>query len=80
MYTFITCNSIQSSCLSFKNGLLIGLNKKKLDINDKFFIAGPTSLRGFKHNSIGPKDNSKFIIFHDDILKTIILVDHYSTI
>ncbi|KAJ3215273.1 hypothetical protein HK099_006442 [Clydaea vesicula] len=38
---------------SFRAGLLYPLSSK---INDKFFLGGPTSIRGFPHHTLGPKD------------------------
>ncbi|KAJ3192258.1 hypothetical protein HK101_006817 [Irineochytrium annulatum] len=41
---------------SGRGGLLHPLNGLRSRINDRFFIGGPGSVRGFRHNGLGPKE------------------------
>jgi len=46
---------------SFRGGLLLPLMNSRTRINDRFFIGGPLSVRGFNHYGIGPKDGKDVI-------------------
>ncbi|ORY04504.1 hypothetical protein K493DRAFT_404657 [Basidiobolus meristosporus CBS 931.73] len=41
---------------SLRSGLLVPLFGEKSHINDRFFLGGPTSVRGFRYAGIGPRD------------------------
>ncbi|KAL7750654.1 hypothetical protein RI367_003996 [Sorochytrium milnesiophthora] len=41
---------------TLRTGLIVPLAGTTTRINDRFFIGGPTSVRGFRWSSIGPKD------------------------
>jgi len=43
---------------SLRGGLLLPLMNSRTRINDRFFIGGPLSVRGFNHYGLGPKDGS----------------------
>jgi len=46
---------------SLRGGLLLPLMNSKTRINDRFFIGGPLSVRGFNHYGLGPKDGKDVI-------------------
>ncbi|KAJ1933252.1 hypothetical protein EC988_009181, partial [Linderina pennispora] len=43
---------------SAQAGLLWGLGGSRTPMADRFFLGGPTSVRGFEHRGIGPRDHS----------------------
>ncbi|KAF8170615.1 surface antigen-domain-containing protein [Mycena galopus ATCC 62051] len=47
-----------SVSLAAKSGLLWGLNGRPTLFSDKFQLGGPASIRSFRANSMGPRDNS----------------------
>ncbi|KAJ3303628.1 hypothetical protein HDU76_005323 [Blyttiomyces sp. JEL0837] len=47
-----------SASASLRSGLLHPLFGKQSRINDRFFVGGPLSVRGFQHSGIGPKDGN----------------------
>jgi outer membrane protein assembly factor BamA len=54
----------QSVSLGLKNGILFpfsGTSGARSLFPDRFQLGGPTSVRMFKMNSIGPRDNSDFV-------------------
>ncbi|RKP20226.1 hypothetical protein ROZALSC1DRAFT_28275 [Rozella allomycis CSF55] len=51
-------SGLGGSALGFtaRNGFIVPLQGQNLNILDKFFIGGPTSIRGFNARGIGPRD------------------------
>ena len=49
-----------------KFGLLIPTNddNQHVNVSDRFYVGGPTSVRGFKMGGIGQRDGSKFIFVY----------------
>lgn len=50
----------QSLSLGFKSGLLYPLGEKPSLFSDRFHSGGPTSVRMFRPNTMGPKDSGMF--------------------
>ncbi|CAG8763826.1 4563_t:CDS:2, partial [Racocetra fulgida] len=44
---------------SLRNGFLYTLNGQQSKISDRFFLGGAQSIRGFKLNGIGPREDKK---------------------
>ncbi|CAG8777540.1 3335_t:CDS:2, partial [Cetraspora pellucida] len=44
---------------SLRNGFLYSLNGQQSKISDRFFLGGAQSIRGFKLNGIGPREDKK---------------------
>ncbi|MBW0460376.1 hypothetical protein O181_000091 [Austropuccinia psidii MF-1] len=47
--------------LGFRAGLMHPLNGRPIVFNDKFQLGGPTNVRMFQQNSLGPKDGNDYL-------------------
>ncbi|CCJ28547.1 unnamed protein product, partial [Pneumocystis jirovecii] len=59
--TLLSC--IQQIILNntIKMGILWGLDKKSIKVNDRFYLGGATNVRGFYYNGLGPHDGNDAI-------------------
>ncbi|KTW28596.1 SAM complex subunit SAM50 [Pneumocystis jirovecii RU7] len=46
---------------TIKMGILWGLDKKSIKVNDRFYLGGATNVRGFYYNGLGPHDGNDAI-------------------
>ncbi|KAI9339317.1 surface antigen-domain-containing protein [Obelidium mucronatum] len=46
---------------SLRSGLLWTFGPNQSRVNDRFLLGGPSSVRGFLHNGVGPKDGSDVV-------------------
>lgn len=53
-------SDIVLSC-SLQGGLMKGVDGEQIRINDRFFLGGPTDVRGFNVRGIGPQDSGNFL-------------------
>ncbi|KAJ7885101.1 surface antigen-domain-containing protein [Mycena olivaceomarginata] len=49
---------VQSISLAARSGLLWGLNERPTLFSDRFQLGGPSSIRSFRANSMGPRDHA----------------------